>query len=90
MALTTSKNGQIITCPDANENTFQFSDDVKKPTAITTWWIEVVAGDIQFAADESITADHHTWPVGSKIPMTVHKTLHYKGSSASDKFVVTV
>jgi hypothetical protein len=90
MALTTAKCGQEVTAPDTNVNTFEFADGVKKPFPVAVWWIEVVSGTIQFASDETVVAAHRAWPVGSKIPMTVHKTLYYKAASNTDKFVVTV
>lgn len=90
MALTTAKNAQEVTAPDTNVNTLQFSDDVKKPVPISIWWIEVTSGTIQFAADETVVSAHRAWPLGSKIPMTVHQTLYYKAASNTDKFVVTI
>ena len=89
MALSTIKNGEEVVAPDGNENTAEFSDGVnKRPNSV--WWIEVTVGTVQFAADEAVAAEHRAWPVGSKVPMTVHSTLHYKASAASDAFVVTV
>lgn len=91
MALTTIKNGQKVTVPDTGDNTVEFDENVQKPAPICTWWIEVIEGSIQFAADEDVAADHHLWGPGSKIPMTVHKSLHYKGATGlSESFVVTV
>lgn len=90
MALSVIKNGQVVEAPDTAENEVKFDDSVKKIAPITTWWIEVISGSIQFASDEVVTEDHHAWAAGSKVPMTVHHKLHYKAGSAGDSFVVTV
>jgi uncharacterized protein YfaT (DUF1175 family) len=90
MALSTIKNGYSTTAPDTSENTIELHDDVKKPSPIPVWYIQVTSGTIQFAADEAIAVGHYAWPVDSKIPMSVHKTLHYKAASNTDKFVITV
>lgn len=89
MALTTAKNGQEVTAPDTAVNTFEFADSVQR-LPLTLWWIVVTSGTIQFSPDEAVVAAHKAWPVDSKIPMTVAKTLHYKAASGTDKFVVTV
>jgi hypothetical protein len=90
MALTTAKNGQEITAPDTAVNTVEFHDDVKKPIGPCTWKIHVTAGTIQFAADTPVVSGHKAWPVDSIVELTVHKTLHYKAASNTDKFVPTV
>jgi hypothetical protein len=91
MALSTIQNAEKITVPDNAENTVEFASNVSKPGAMSTWWIEVIEGSIQFAADGEVTANHHLWGPGSKIPMTVYKTLHYKGATGlSESFVITV
>lgn len=92
MALSTIKNAEKIVAADINDNTVEFGAQVQKPGPICTWWIEVIAGSFQFAADEAVIAGHHTWAAGSKIPMTIHKTLHFKAASITGEhsFVVTV
>lgn len=89
MALTTAKNGQEVTAPDTNVNTFEFEDGVTKQP-LAKFSIVVTAGTIQFAADEAVVAAHKAWAVNSTFQMTVRKTLHYKAASNTDKFVVTV
>lgn len=89
MALTTAKNGQEVTAPDTNVNTFEFADNVQR-IPCSLWWVVVTSGTIQFAADEPVVSAHKAWAVDSKIPITVFKTLHYKAASNTDKFVVTV
>lgn len=90
MALSTIKNGVEVTAPDTNENEVRLMDNVKKDYAITTWFITVTSGTIQFAADDDISVSHKAWPVDSKIVITVHRFLRYKAASNTDKFVVTV
>lgn len=90
MALTTAKNGQEVTAPDTNVNTFEFADLVLRPAPVCEFNIVVTSGTIQFAADEAVVAAHKAWPVNSTFKMTVRKTLHYKAASNTDKFVVTV
>lgn len=91
MALITIKNGHKITVPNNVNNEVQLDPSVQKPGALSTWWIEVIAGSIQFAADEAVTADHHVWGAGSKIPMTIQSKLNYRGQTgAGESFVVTV
>lgn len=89
MALTTAKNGQEVTAPDTNVNTFEFADGVARlPLAKVK--ITVTAGTIQFGADETVVAAHKAWPVNSVVEMTLAKTLYYKAAANTDKFVVTV
>lgn len=92
MADFTIKNGQKISSADGGNYTVEFAANVQKPGPMPTWWIEVITGNIQFASDEEVTADHHVWGAGSKVPMTVFKQLNFKGQNAlgGDEFVVTV
>ena len=91
MALSTIKNAEKVNVPDNTVNEVELSGNVQKVASICTWWIEVLEGSIQFAADETVTAAHHVWGAGSKIPMTVHKKLYYKGQTGTgESFVVTV
>lgn len=84
------QNGQIVTAGSTEEQELRFADNVMLPSLVPTFFIEVIAGNIQFASDTDITVDHAVWPAGSKVVMTVKGSLRFKAAAGTDKFVVTV
>lgn len=93
MATVLVKNGSLVSAGTTVENELLFNNSQMFTKPITTAFIEVISGTIQFSSGEAIAAEHQAWGAGSKFPLSFRHevaNIRFKQASGADSFVITV